>query len=190
MGRCFPFQVTTGCLVVLLVVLLPAHGQTPAAANSSVAVNASAIAADGNDTAEALPTPEKQVGPEARNYVAYIPVPINDGEDEDEDADSNDDEEEEEDEESEDEEEEEEEDEEEDEDEDVAQESGGDRERKKPSSRRRKKPKSSKRRRVQSKNDKERVPFLVPLMMVPENQVIGITVWQGTCTIKKVSRNA
>ena len=37
---------------------------------------------------EKLPTPSSRIGgPEARNYVAYIPVPINEGEDEEEDDD-------------------------------------------------------------------------------------------------------
>ena len=36
-----------------------------------------------------LPTPEARIGlgPEARNYVAYIPVPLNDDEDEGDDED-------------------------------------------------------------------------------------------------------
>ena len=34
---------------------------------------------------EELPVPASQIGPEARNYVAYIPVPINDDEEDEED---------------------------------------------------------------------------------------------------------
>ena len=40
---------------------------------------------------EKLPEAEEQLGPEARNYVAYIPVPINEGEDEDDDDEVEDD---------------------------------------------------------------------------------------------------
>ena len=45
----------------------------------------------GNGT-ETLPTPLSQIGPQARNYVAYIPVPISDDETEDEDYEYDDDE--------------------------------------------------------------------------------------------------
>ena len=44
----------------------------------------------GNGT-ETLPIPLPQIGPQARNYVAYIPVPISDDEAEDEDYEEYDD---------------------------------------------------------------------------------------------------
>ena len=107
------------------------------------------------DELETLPVPSSMLQPEARNYVAYIPVPLNDDEEndsEDEDKEYYD----EDDEYYEDEEEEEEE---------------------KPKRKYEKRRKSGsrgkpQRKRFQDKDeDKERVPFLVPLMMVPENQV-------------------
>ncbi len=126
---------------------------------------------------EALPSPLPQRGgrPQPRNYVAYIPVPINDEDEEAGKSDSSDDEEYEY----------------YDEDEEEAE---GDDEyyyyededeeepppppkRRRPSRRR---PSSSRRRRPPNRNrdrdddddgDKERVPFLVPLMMVPESEV-------------------
>ena len=46
--------------------------------------------AGGNGT-ETLPNPLPQIGPQARNYVAYIPVPISDDEAEDDDYEEYDD---------------------------------------------------------------------------------------------------
>ena len=117
---------------------------------------------------EELPKPISQTGPEARNYVAYIPVPINDDEEEDEYYDETeyyDDEEYD------------------DEDEYYEDDEYYDDPPPKKKKTKKKKPSrprktssrrpSSTRRRYQSddEEDKERVPFLVPLMMVPENQV-------------------
>ena len=111
---------------------------------------------------EELPTPSPQVGPEARNYVAYIPVPINEGEEEDEYYDDDD---------------------EYYDDDDYYEDDDEyyyeDEDEPPRKSHRPKRKKSSKRKRPNrrkygdesSNGDKERVPFLVPLMMVPENQV-------------------
>merc|ERR1719394_1439952 len=110
--------------------------------------------------AEKLPIPQQQVGPEARNYVAYIPVPINDDE-EDEEYD----------------------DEYYDDDEEYYEDEEDEPPKKKKPSKRRKsnRRQDSNRRRGGNRRpyydededdeDEERVPFLVPLMMVPENQV-------------------
>ena len=108
-----------------------------------------------NSDNEVLPQSSAQLGPEARNYVAYIPVPINEGEEEEDDEYYDED------------------DEYYYEDEEYYEE-----EPPKKSKPKRKKYESTKRRpnrrkyqEDSSKDDKERVPFLVPLMMVPENQV-------------------
>ena len=109
---------------------------------------------------EDLPVPASQTGPEARNYVAYIPVPINDDEEEEEGDDEYYDDYEEY-----------------YEDEYEYEEEEEKRPSRKKNRRRHKderKSKPSKGRYHPSKSsaeDKERVPFLVPLMMVPENQV-------------------
>ena len=109
-----------------------------------------------------LPQPMAQHGAEPRNYVAYIPVPISDDEEEGEDEEYYDDDEYYE------------EDEEEDEYEDEYYYEEEDTDVKPPPRRRRpsrKKPSKSNRRKYQPKNDQERVPFLVPLMMVPESEI-------------------
>ena len=105
---------------------------------------------------EQLPTAAARLGAEARNYVAYIPVPINDDEEGEEyDEEEYDD----------------------DEYYDDEYEEYYEEEEEKPSKKKKKgKRKSgpSRRRHDPSKSgteEKERVPFLVPLMMVPENQV-------------------
>ena len=104
---------------------------------------------------EPLPVPLSMLQPEARNYVAYIPVPLNDDDDEegsDEDDEYYDD----------------------DDDEYYEYE---EEEEEKPKRKKENRRKSSSRNKPQRKRfqdkeeDKERVPFLVPLMMVPENQV-------------------
>ena len=112
-----------------------------------------------NNQTEELPVPASQTGPEARNYVAYIPVPINDEEEEDEEYYD-----------------------EYDEYDEYYEEEYEYEEEEKPARKR----KNKKRRKDDRKSkpgkgrfhpskssteDKERVPFLVPLMMVPENQV-------------------
>ena len=112
-----------------------------------------------NNQTEELPVPASQTGPEARNYVAYIPVPINDDEEGEEEEDEYYDE----------------------YDEYYEEDYEYEEEEEKPSRKKNKrrhkderKPKPSKGRYHPSKSstkDKERVPFLVPLMMVPENQV-------------------
>ena len=117
---------------------------------------------------EKLPNPSSRIsGPEARNYVAYIPVPINEGEDEEEEDDEYYDDS----------------DEYYDDDEEYYDEDEyyeEDEPPRRPNKKSKKKKFSSSKRRKgvrrryeeqSSKGDKERVPFLVPLMMVPENQV-------------------
>ena len=117
---------------------------------------------------ESLPQPLPQTAAQPRNYVAYIPVPISDDEDDVEDDDEYyDDEEEYYDDEDEDEY---------DEDEYYYEE---EEEEKKPPPRRKRPNNKRKRpnRRVYNNNDRgvdgnnERVPFLVPLMMVPESEI-------------------
>ena len=100
---------------------------------------------------EMLPTPLPLTGPEARNYVAYIPVPLNDDEESEEDDDTeyyyDEDE--------------------------YYDEYEEEEEEEKPYKPKRKNRQQYKRpnRRKYEKESNERVPFLVPLMMVPENQV-------------------
>ena len=107
------------------------------------------VTAPANGTSnETLPVPEKFRGPEPRNYVAYIPVPLNDDEEDDYDDDEEDyyDE----------------------EDYEYEDEDEEDYYYDEPVDRRRPA--------KQDEDNVERVPFLVPLMMVPENQV-GMTSW-------------
>ena len=108
------------------------------------------------EEAEELPKPAAQTGPEARNYVAYIPVPINDDDEDDEYYYDDDDEYY-------------------DEDDEYYYDDEDE-----PPPKKKKKPyrgdrrqSSSNRRRFDDyeEESQERVPFLVPLMMVPENQV-------------------
>ena len=119
-----------------------------------------------SENAEKLPIPQQQVGPEARNYVAYIPVPINDDEEDEEyDDEYYDDDEEYY-----------------DDDEYYEDEEDEPPKKKKPSKRRKSNRRQDSNRRRggnrrpyydedENDEDEERVPFLVPLMMVPENQV-------------------
>jgi hypothetical protein len=117
---------------------------------------------------ETLPVPQPQTGPQLRNYVAYIPVPINDEEEEDEDEEYYEDEYEDEDEEYY----------EDDEYEYEEEEEIKPKRRRKPTRR----PSPTRRRPTRrrysantkdgtNENDSERIPFLVPLMMVPESEI-------------------
>ena len=115
---------------------------------------------------ESLPQPLPQTAAQPRNYVAYIPVPISDEDDEDEDDEYYDDDEDYYEDEY-------------DEDEDEYYYEEEEEEEKKPPPRRKRPSHKRKRpnRRVYN-NDRgvddgnnERVPFLVPLMMVPESEI-------------------
>lgn len=105
---------------------------------------------------EPLPQALPQIGPQSRNYVAYIPVPISDDEEDEEDSDDDyyDDEEY--------------------EDYEYYEEE----EEEKPPPKRRRPSRNKKynnrrkpNRRVDYEEDTEKVPFLVPLMMVPESEI-------------------
>ena len=134
------------------------------AASLPATQNGEAALSSPTNKSEPLPQPFPLRGDaEARNYVAYIPVPISDDEDsddeyyEDEDDDEyydNDDE----------------------DDDDYYYEEDNDIKppRKRPSRKKQRRPSNRRRFQPPSKNhddNEERVPFLVPLMMVPESEI-------------------